>query len=374
MDHIKILKRAWHILWQYRTLWIFGLILALTAAGSSGSSGSSNSSNYSFDSRDYQSSAPLPDNIVDFFTQVGEDVESAIVNSMPPSIPIQEEWDAVMWVIIAFVAVMILTGLVMTFLRYISETALIRMVDTYEASDTKMSIREGFRTGWSRTSWRLFLINLLVSLPAMLLFAGLVILGFVIFGAYLAEPAAINPPTILGIVVLSIIAIFVIVVISVFLDLLRHFFWREAALQNLGVMDSIKSGFAMVKKNWKSIGTMWLIMIGLSIAWAIVSTIAFFILIPVMVITAAAGAVVSALPALLLSALFGTFLHGWLPWIMAGLFVLPLFLTIASSPLALLTAWEQVFSSSVWTLTYRELIVVPAIIDTEPVLPLPNEA
>ena len=373
MDHIKILKRAWHILWQYRALWIFGLILALTAAGSSGSNGSSNS-NYKFNSSDYQNSAPLPDNIVDFFTQLGNDVESSILDSLPPSIPIQEEWNTVMWVIIAFVAVMMLTGIAMTFLRYISETAIIRMVDTYEATDTKMSIREGFRAGWSRTSWRLFLINILVSLPAMLLVAGLVIVGVVIFAAYLAEPAVIDPPTILGIVVLAVIAIFVVVVISVLLDLLRHFFWRESALQNLGVIDSIKSGFALVKKNWKSIGTMWLIMIGLSIAWAIVSTIAFFLLIPIMVITAAAGAVVSALPALLLSALFGTFLHGWLPWIMAGIFILPLFLTITFSPLALLTAWQQVFSSSVWTLTYRELKVVPDIIESEWVPPLPDEA
>ena len=36
MDPIKILKRAWQILWSYRTLWVFGLILALAGAGSSG--------------------------------------------------------------------------------------------------------------------------------------------------------------------------------------------------------------------------------------------------------------------------------------------------------------------------------------------------
>ena len=35
MDHTKILKRAWAILWQYRVLWIFGIILAITASSSS---------------------------------------------------------------------------------------------------------------------------------------------------------------------------------------------------------------------------------------------------------------------------------------------------------------------------------------------------
>ena len=36
MDHIKILKSAWYILWSYRALWVFGLILALAGAGSHG--------------------------------------------------------------------------------------------------------------------------------------------------------------------------------------------------------------------------------------------------------------------------------------------------------------------------------------------------
>ena len=30
IDIGKILKRAWHILWNYRILWIFGILLAIT--------------------------------------------------------------------------------------------------------------------------------------------------------------------------------------------------------------------------------------------------------------------------------------------------------------------------------------------------------
>ena len=52
----------------------------------------------------------------------------------------------------------------MAIARYVSETAVIRMVDEYEATDSKMAIRQGFRIGWSRTSWRLFLINLIVNI------------------------------------------------------------------------------------------------------------------------------------------------------------------------------------------------------------------
>src|SRR5512136_2699069 len=45
----KILKRAWHILWNYRVLWIFGILLAITAGGSAnGSNGGSSGSGYQF--------------------------------------------------------------------------------------------------------------------------------------------------------------------------------------------------------------------------------------------------------------------------------------------------------------------------------------
>jgi hypothetical protein len=76
---------------------------------------------------------------------------------------------------------------------------------------------------------------------------------------------------------------------------------------------------------------------------------------------------VAAIPGLLLVGLFSLFLNGYLPWVVGGVFVLPLFAVIAFSPLVLLTAWQQVFSSTVWTLTYREIKALPVQIpETEP--------
>ena len=43
----KILSRAWQILWKYKVLWIFGLLLALSGAGGGGGSGGGSNSNYS---------------------------------------------------------------------------------------------------------------------------------------------------------------------------------------------------------------------------------------------------------------------------------------------------------------------------------------
>src|ERR1035437_7247624 len=47
IDFGKILKHAWHILWNYRILWIFGILLAITSGGGGGN-GSSARSNYNF--------------------------------------------------------------------------------------------------------------------------------------------------------------------------------------------------------------------------------------------------------------------------------------------------------------------------------------
>ena len=30
MSHVEVLKRAWKMLWSYRAVWVFGIILALT--------------------------------------------------------------------------------------------------------------------------------------------------------------------------------------------------------------------------------------------------------------------------------------------------------------------------------------------------------
>jgi len=96
-------------------------------------------------------------------------------------------------------------------------------------------------------------------------------------------------------------------------------------------------------------------MLGLGIAWMIVSFISLFLLIPVALITIILGAVVAAIPGLLLVGFFSLFLNGYLPWIVGAIFIAPLFFTLAFSPWILLSAWQQTYTSTVWTLVYREL-------------------
>ena len=158
------------------------------------------------------------------------------------------------------------------------------------------------------------------------------------------------------------ITIFVVVILTVFLHLLRNFFWRICVLEDASVTESLQRGFAFVLENWKNVGLMWLVMIGLGIVWAIASVILFLVTIPLVVVTAVIALLVVAVPYLLFVGLFTTFLGGILPWIAAGLFMAPLFFTLAFSPWVLVGSWQAVYTSSVWTLTYREIKALPAIL------------
>ena len=363
MDPVKILKRAWHILWSYRTLWVFGLILALTAAGSSGGSGNSGT-RFSGNGNDQGYQAPLPENwreeIGKAFAEVGKEFSRILEDGLPALGISKGELTALIWIAVVFFLVMTVIGLVMTIARYVSETAVIRMVDEYEATDSKMTVRQGFRIGWSRTSWRLFLINLIINIPVFLLLVVMGVAGFMIYSMVAGRSDNFAVAGIVSVIGVVFLAIFVVVILSIFLHLLRHFFWRVCALEDVGVGESLRRGFAMVRENWKDVGLMWLVMIGLGIAWVLVSIIGVILTIPVVLITSVIGAVVAAIPGLMLVGLFSTFLNGYLPWIVGGIFVLPLFFTIAFSPWVLLTAWQQVYASTVWTLTYREIKALPA--------------
>ncbi len=351
MDPVKILKRSWHILWNYRTLWVFGLILALTAAGSTGGSGNSGSQYNISDNGDM----PLSSDVQDAFNEAGEELEEVFEEGLPALGISDGEVTALIWIGALFILVMFVMGVLGAIARYVSETAVIHMVDEYEETDTKITFREGWRIGWSRTSWRLFIINLIVNIPAFILIAVLVIAGIMIYMMVGGRDEAFAAAGIIGMVGIAFLVIFVIAIISTALRLLRHFFWRAAVLENLGVRDSLRRGFEVVRVNWKEVGLMWLIMVGLGVAWMIVSFISLIVLIPIAFFTIIIGIVVAAIPGLLLVGFFSLFLSGALPWIVGGIFILPLFLTIAFSPWVVLSAGQLLFTSIVWTLTYREI-------------------
>lgn len=357
MDPVKILKRSWHILWSYRALWVFGLILAL-AAGSASSNGSSNSG---YEQRYGENQQLTPHDIQLGWQEFKQEVSRIFEHGIPEAHITGESLKTFVWLFVAFILVMTLVGIVMAVARYVSETAVIKMVDDYEATGNKMTVRQGFRIGWSKTAWRLFLINLIVNLPAIALLLVLLMAGIGIYFAWVNGTANFAAFGTVAAIVLVFITIFVVVILSIALHLLRNFFWRVSVLEDLGVRESLQRGFKFVLENWKSVGLMWLVMIGLGIVWAFASIILIIVTLPVVVVTAVVAVLVSALPYLLFTGFFSAFLSGWLPWIAGALFIAPLFFTIAFSPWLLLGSWQTVYTSTVWTLTYREIKALPVV-------------
>src|SRR6185436_11347998 len=102
--------------------------------------------------------------------------------------------------------------------------------------------------------------------------------------------------------------------------LLRNFFWRICVLEYAGVRESLQRGFAMVLENWKNVGLMWLVMIGLGIVWAVASVLLLIVTIPIVIVTVILTLLIVSLPNLLLVGIFSLFVGGILPWIAAGLF------------------------------------------------------
>ena len=358
----KILKRSWNILWNYRMLWVFGFILALTVGGTTFNRGGGSSSSGGDNGNNNRQFNPQPGNgweglkgntprekLNDALQQAG-----AGIQKLQAQYPVEFRMGIAV-AITALVMILIL-GFIGAILRYIAETATIRMVDEYEQSGVKVGFRQGWKYGWSRASWRLFLINFVVHIPALILF---VILGLITWWIVSTALAGVESALITSLVAgigLAIIAILVTVVLMVVLYLLRDFAWRISVLEGTGAMESLRMATALVKRNWKSAGLMWLVMIGIKIAWGIAFFILVIPLLIVSVITALGGLAVAVVPSLLTAGIASLLAApDYWPWIFALVIGFPLFATVAFSPILLVSGWGLTYESSVWTLTYREL-------------------
>jgi hypothetical protein len=79
------------------------------------------------------------------------------------------------------------------------------------------------------------------------------------------------------------------------------------------------------------------------------------VMIPVSILLLGVGGIVGGLPALLVGWLTSLMSGGALPWVLGLLIGIPVFILVVAVPLAFLGGLWEVFSSSIWTLFYREL-------------------
>jgi len=345
MDHVTILKRAWNNIWRYRALWVFGIILALTT-----SSGRDAVSSVR-DGRDDRDRAiaefKLPD---DFSVELGdgirqeiEELDRLFSREIPPQVV-----STVIAVVIGLLCVGVFLFVVGRIARYVAETSLIGMVDKHEETGKQQSIRQGFRMGWSRAAWRLFLIDLTVDVPVALAFMLLFALAAAPLLLWASRNTGLGTVGTVSSIGLFFAVVFLAIVVGAALSLLKRFFRRACVLDGLGVAESMRRGWAMVRQNLRDVGLMWLIMIGVNLAWLMV-------MVPIGALLFGVGAVMGGGLALLAGKLAESAFGGAASWILAGAVGIPIFLAVVVAPLAFLGGLQAVFQSSTWTLTYREL-------------------
>jgi hypothetical protein len=232
------------------------------------------------------------------------------------------------------------------------------MVDEHEKSGEKLTIRQGFKLGWSRAAWKMFLMDLLVGLSFMVAFILLLAVAALPLLVWLTKS---SPLQILGSVIaggLMLLVIFAAVIVGLAVSLIMLFAKRAVALEeDLGVRASIRHGYEMIKGRLSDVFLMGVIMFGVGLLWALVS-------IPIILALVAAAALFGGLPALLVGMVVGLFTSGATPWIVAAIVGIPLFLIAFIIPGTLIGGWLKVFFSTAWTLTYRETLAMEQVKDT----------
>lgn len=241
MGFSQIIKKAWTITWRYRALWVLGLFAGITGAssGGSGSGGSgSSSSNSSNSLGNLNSQQWLP--------------------TLERLLPL----------IVVVVLGMMIVGFVWWILSIAARGGLVYAVNEIE-SGRPFTLGASWNVGFGRW-WRLFGLSVLLSLP-MLVLVLLFLLG--IFAPLLpflfahTRPSAAVVAPICGVVA---IGVPVMIVVGFVLGMMYVLGIRFVVLAGLGVMDSAREAWRMLRARLKDTILMYLINIGMNIAAGLV--------------------------------------------------------------------------------------------------------
>jgi hypothetical protein len=351
IDFGKILKRAWHILWNYRILWIFGFLMAITAGGNVASN--SNNTSYRLNARNNNpginwNSSPILRSLYNWYLQY-----------IQPMVLHPGQYIATfIWIGVGLFLFFLVVGLILAF---------VRMVDEYESTGVKIGFRKSWKLGWNRRAFRMWFIDLIIiDIPRFLLVGVLGTLAVLALLAVRNGQGAGIAASIIGSICCAILFFVAFFLLAVLLGLLREFFIRKAALENTGIGESFRGGWRMFKRNWKDIALMWLIMFGIWIGAWILGRIVFYLLFPAYLVLSVPGIIVALIPGLAVLGITSIFASGPLAWILGVVAALPFFFLIVLAPLSLVNGWYKIYASSVWTLTYREIQAVENVAPAAP--------
>lgn len=320
MDHIGIIKRAFHITWTYRALWVFGILLALTGGGWN----VGNSSNW------------------------GSGGGRAFERNLEGLLKTPEFMAVVLSIAVVLIGLGFILAVGFTILRYVSETAAIRMVDQHESIGERAPVSQGFRWGWSRQALRMFLIDLIVGLSLVVGAILLLLIAAAPLLLWLTRNEVFGVIGTVATVLLGLFMLLVIIAAAVCASVLLQFFRRACVLEDLGVFAAMRRGLALVRLRLGDVVLMALILFGIGLGW-------FILMIPVFILLGLLALLLGGLPGVAAGLITSLFTEGVLPWIVGLLISLPIFFLVVGVPMLFLNGLFKAFISSSWTLTYREV-------------------
>lgn len=318
MDYGRIFSRAWAITWRWKVLWVLGFLVSLGRAGMTGN----NNVTYTFDSGSVPSWMMGYDRI---------------------------DWGMVGGVILGLVCLGLILAVILWILSIIARGGLIAGVNQVE-EEGSTSLGRAWVVG-QRRFWTIFGIGVLAALPLiiMALIVAAMVAATVFFGVTAGEDfwSAFGPLW-AGLALCLVPLICVAVLFGIVFSIIRVYAERVAIIEGLGWIDAFKQGWALLKMH-----------IGPTIVVGVVTLILWFLFVAVV-------AVALAMIAVPFAVLFGNSDPG--PWIALVLCGGSLFALLAG---ALVGSVLEVFTSTSWTLLYRDVtgrnptVPAPAVVPVE---------
>ena len=319
MNHGRILARAWTLMWHSRALWFFGFLFALA-----GGTQANSSFNWSQSASRGTSTGPNGSNPFRSFTFSSID------------------WTTVFWIAGAVLLVLLLLAVVFTILRYLSETALMAGANEIESTGAPLSIRRGFRLGWSRPAGRLFLTDLVIHLPLAIAAFLLLAAGALPLLLWFSHQVPLGVIGTALTVALELLVVFALLAVSLVLSVIMPYLRRRVVLDQQAPLAALRQSARLVRASLLDTGLMWLLLAGLRILWSVV-------MIPVVLVLVVVAATVGGIPAVA-----AYLLSHSLVWTVAV--GLPLFLLVLIPAGAFVAGLFETYVSTSWTLTYREAL------------------
>ncbi len=219
MDYMDTLKRGWQLTWENKWLWILGFLAAL-----GGGSSLSSNSNYQFESGDLGGATP----------NISPDMFAALAGG------------ALVLLCVAFVV-----GILLWLVSLAAKGGLITGVsDLDHGQPTRFG--QAFRQGWRKLLPLIGMTLLLYSVVIILAIVLGVASAGTIAGAIAAGTSA-DSDALMGILgtagFLFLCLLCLLVPLGIVLSLIYPFAYRGIMLRNLGVVDSIRHGWRVLRDN-----------------------------------------------------------------------------------------------------------------------------